>query len=102
MQTAESSLQNGILFLSNTFKKLGSYVYITNFFKVDLPTEPEKFKKFVFKTEQELQKKVSELQDVLPEFGSHLISVQWGKINKILRWTFLLYSAKAKSVHAFF
>lgn len=56
--------------------------------------------KNIFKTEQKLRKRVSELQDVLSEFAIHLISIQWGKINKILRWTFL--SAKAKPVHAFY
>lgn len=93
---ADSSLQNGILFLANSFKKLGSYVYIPTFFKVDLLTkEQEKFKKLVL---NKLRKNVSGLQDGLPEFGFgiHLISIQWGKITKILRWTFLFLQYKSK------
>lgn len=39
--------------------------------------------KSIFKTEQKLRKKVSGLQDVLPEFGSHLICIHLGKINQI-------------------
>lgn len=50
----------------------------------------------VFKTQQDLRKHLSELQDVLPEFGIHLISIHWGKINKILRWAFLLLHCKSK------